>query len=198
MEINRYIPFALIFFFVNSLGLPFGLTYTSLLAPFFYGWILLTRKKDVILPFIAILAPFIVIQSLIGSIDDRSYLISLVNLLLVYIFCQAVYTFLINCRDVEKIFHSILMANFLLCIIAIPFYFTPYFYWFWQDQVVSEGSGELRRLKMFTYEPSYYAMLFTPFFSIFFSNTYSGKTPLVKNGCCQCCFCHTCCRFPLE
>ena len=57
--LNKYLPFACIYFFINSLALPFGLTYTSLLAPFFYIWILIVRKKEIVLPFIAILLPLL-------------------------------------------------------------------------------------------------------------------------------------------
>ncbi len=167
MKLNKYLPFAFIYFFVNSLALPFGLTYTALLAPLFYVWILLIRKKEILLPFIAILLPFIIIHITIVEVDIQTYAISLLNLLLVYIFCQAVYTFLHVCNDIEKIFRRILVINFILCLVAIPFYFTPYFPVFWDQQILAAGVGKLRRLRMFTYEPSYYALLFTPLFFFF-------------------------------
>jgi len=179
--LNKYLPFACIYFFINSLALPFGLTYTSLLAPFFYIWILIVRKKEIVLPFIAILLPFIIIHITIVEPEIKTYAISLLNLLLVYIFCQAVYTFLYVCNDIEKIFQKILVINFILCLIAIPLYFTPYFPIVWDEQIITEGVGEFRRLKLFTYEPSYYALLFTPFFSYFLlqyflrQNTINGR-----------------------
>ena len=113
--------------------------------------------------------------------EIKTYVISLLNLLLVYIFCQAVYTFLYVCNDIEKIFQKILVINFILCLIAIPLYFTPYFPIVWDEQIITEGVGEFRRLKLFTYEPSYYALLFTPFFSYFLlqyffrQNTINGR-----------------------
>ena len=164
MAQNKYFPFAFIYFFVNSLALPFGLTYMALLAPLFYIWILLTRKKEILLPFIMILLPFVIIHILIVGVEMKSYLFSLLNLILVYIFCQAVYTFLKVCRDPEKIFRWILILNFILCLIAIPIYFTPYFTWLWLEQDISAGLTSVRRLKLFTYEPSYYALLFSPIF----------------------------------
>lgn len=166
MKLNRYLPFACIYFFINSLALPFGLTYTALLAPLFYVWILLTRKKEVLLPFIVILLPFIIAHILTG-VEKNSYLLSLVNLLLVYIFCQAVYTFLMQCRDPELIFRKILVLNFIFCIIALPFYFTSYSGLMWDEQILPGGTGNLKRLKLFTYEPSYYALIFTPVFFFF-------------------------------
>jgi hypothetical protein len=164
---NRYIPFAFIYFFVNSVALPFGLTYTALLAPVFYAWILLKRKKDVILPFLLLIFPFIIIHVTIVEVDEPVYFVSLLNLLLVYIFCQAVYTFLLYCQDVEKVLKWILIVNFILCLVAIPVYFTESFGLLWDEQVVKGGVGSMRRLKLFTYEPSYYALLFTPVFLFF-------------------------------
>ena len=167
MNVNKYFPFAFIYFFINSLALPFGLTYTALLAPLFYVWILLIRKKEILLPFIAILVPFVIIHLAVVEVDTGSYMISLLNLVLVYIFCQAVYTFLLVCQDTGKIFHRILVINFIACLIAIPFYFTPYFSILWDEQDITEGVGKLRRLRLLTYEPSYYAFLFAPLFFYF-------------------------------
>jgi hypothetical protein len=163
MKLNRYFPFAFIYFFINSLALPFGLTYTALLAPLFYVWVILVRKKEILLPFIAILLPFIIAQLSTG-VDSKSYAISFVNLLMVYIFCQAVYTFLKVCKDPELIFRRILILNFIFCLVAIALYFTPFYKWAWVEQNISTGINQFRRLQFFTYEPSYYALLFTPVF----------------------------------
>ncbi|HEX7906043.1 MAG TPA: hypothetical protein VF487_19355 [Chitinophagaceae bacterium] len=167
MNINKYFPFVFIYFFVNSLGLPFGLTYMTLLAPVFYVWILLVRKKEVLLPFIIILLPFIIIHITIVEVEIKSYFTSLLNLVLVYVFCQAVFTFLKTGTDIEKIFRRILLINFILCVVAIPLYFTPWFQVAWDEQVLRGGVGAWRRLKLFTYEPSYYALVFTPLFFFF-------------------------------
>jgi hypothetical protein len=163
MKLNRYLPFAYIYFFVNSLALPFGLTYTALLAPFFYAWILAIKKKEILLPFIIVLLPFIIIQYLTG-VDIKSYSISLVNFLLVYIFCQAFHTFLKVCRNPEIIFRRILILNFILCLAAMIIYFTPWVKLLWIDQSISPDISHFLRLKLFSYEPSYYAFLFMPVF----------------------------------
>jgi len=168
MSLNKYFPFALIYFFLNSLGLPFGLTYTTLLAPFFYWWVVSTRKKDILLPFFVLLFPFVFIQMNFIGVDDRTYLISLLNLTAVYIFCQAFYTFLRNCHQPELIFKRILIINFILCLIALPFYFSPWSYFFWINQTITEGITDFKRLRLFTYEASYYATLMVPLFFFFF------------------------------
>src|SRR5690348_5757803 len=97
MKVSKYLPFVLIYFFVNSLFLPFGLTYTSLLAPLFYAWILIVRKKETVLPFLLILLPFVCVHLFFIMVDEKSYFFSLLNFIAVYISCQAVYTFLKVC-----------------------------------------------------------------------------------------------------
>src|SRR6185436_1857890 len=99
MILNKYLPFAFVYFFVNTVALPFGLTYTALLAPLFYVWILFVRKREVVLPFLVLLLPYIIVHLTIVHADTDTYLVSLLNVFLVYIFCQAVYTFLIECRN---------------------------------------------------------------------------------------------------
>lgn len=167
MRINKYLPFAFIYFFVNSLALPFGLTYTAILSPLLYWWIITTRRKEILLPFFICLIPFLIIHFIYG-VNVKSYIISVVNFAAVYIFCQAFYTFLKDCADSEKIFRKLLVINFLLCIIAIAVYFTSYDYLLWMENSLTQGVENFKRLKLFTYEASYYATLFTPLFFFYF------------------------------
>ena len=168
MSINKYIPFAFLYFFLNSVGLPFGLTYTAILAPFFYWWVLKTRKSEILLPFLFLIFPFVFIHVNFIGVNTGSYIVSLFNLAAVYIFCQAFYTFLKICHDPEVIFKKILVINFILCLVAIPFYFTPYSNLFWIKQPLTEGIDDFERLRLFTYEASYYATLLVPLFFFFF------------------------------
>src|SRR5580704_4307917 len=109
MRVNKYFIFALIYFFFNSLGLPFGLTYTAILSPLLYWWVVVTRRKEVVLPFLLILFPFVAAQLFWGVSDTKSYFVSVIYLFTVYIFCQAFYTFLKNCNDIEFIFRRLLV-----------------------------------------------------------------------------------------
>jgi len=178
MKLNLYFLFVFIYFFINSLGLPFGLTWMSLFAPLFYVWILIKRKRDVLLPFLAILLPFAIVHLTSPHVQLQPYTISLVNLLMVYIFSQAVYTLVRSSVDLEWIFTRILIINFILCLLAIPIYFTPLWDWLWMEQSITTGIGDFRRLKMFTYEPSYYSLLFIPFFFYFLLRYFSGQNKL--------------------
>jgi hypothetical protein len=175
MAINKYLPFALLYFFFNSLGLPFGLTYTAVLAPFFYWWIVTVRKKDILTPFLVVIFPFLFVQVIFVGVDDKVYLISFLNLLAVYVFCQAVYTFLRDSQKPELVFQKILLINFLFCLIAVAFYFTPARDVFWAKQALTEGVDDFLRLKLFTYEPSYYATLVVPIFFFFLLQILLGQ-----------------------
>lgn len=167
MQFNKYFPFAFIYFFINAVALPFGLTYTALLGPFFYVWVVVKRKKEILLPFVALIAPFIVVQLFVTGVDHQSYSITWVNLVMIYFFCHAVYYFLILSKDPEKIFRRVLIINTILCLIAIVFYFTPWDSVFWIKQNLTEGVDQFRRLKLLTYEASHYALLFVPLFGYF-------------------------------
>ncbi len=178
MKVNIYFLVVFIYFFVNAVGLPFGLTWMSVFAPLFYAWILLKRKKDVLLPFLFVLLPFAAIHLTRPHLEFEAYLVSLLNLLLVYVSCQAFYT-LVRCTDVlENVFRRILFINFFACLLAIPLYFTPVWDWVWMEQSISAGISDFRRLKLFTYEPSYYALLFMPLFFFFLFGYFFRKNTI--------------------
>lgn len=162
MNVNKYFPFAFIYFFINSLGLPFGLTYTAIVSPLLYWWVI-TRRTEILLPFFVCLSPFLIVHFFL-TVDTKTYIISLINYTTVYIFCQAFYTFLRTCRDPGKIFNKLLIINFIFCLVAIPVYFTSHNQLLWMQQTLTNGNDSLNRLKLFTYEASYYAALFTPLF----------------------------------
>lgn len=184
MQMSKYFPVVFIYFFINSLGLPFGLTYTALLSPLLYVWVVLSRRQEVLWPFLLALTPVVLIQLSLG-VDTKSYFISLLNIMLVYLFCQAAYTFFIRCQQPEEIFNQLLVINFVCCIIAIPLFFTPYNDLLWTKQFITTGTDEVTRLSLLTYEPSYYALLFTPLFCyfllqlIFYRNSINGWLLLV-------------------
>jgi hypothetical protein len=164
LRINKFWPAAFIYFFINTVGLPFGLTWMALLAPFFYVWVILRRKKEIVLPFLIVLLPFIFMHIAVARVDLKTYGVSLLNIVMIYIFCQAFYTFSKEARDPELIFRKILILNFIFCLIGIVFFFTPWDDIFWISQDLTTGISEFRRFKLFTYEASHYATLFVPIF----------------------------------
>ncbi|MBI1770267.1 MAG: hypothetical protein HYR67_18005 [Bacteroidetes bacterium] len=168
MKLNKYLPFAFIYFFVNAVGLPFGVLYTTILTPIFYLWISLKGKALVVLPFFFLLAPFI-INHLINGVDIYFYERSILLYLTVYIFCLAFHTLIRTYGDIEDIFKKILLYNFALTILALFLVLTPYRFLFWSDwSYLTGGVIGLPRLQMLTYEPSYYSTLFVPIFAFYF------------------------------
>jgi len=107
-------------------------------------------------------------QVLYVDVVRKVYFYSLLNIIFVYIFCQAVYTFLNVCLDVERIFKKLLIINFILCLGSIILYFTPWYDIVWIQQELTKGVKDFRRFKLFTYEASYYATLFVPLFCFYF------------------------------
>ena len=61
-----------------------------------------------------------------------------------------------------------MLINFILCLIALPIYFTSFAWIFWFEQVLTKGVDSFLRLRFFTYEASYYATLCIPLFYYFF------------------------------
>jgi len=181
MRINKFLPFAFIYFFLNTVGLPFGLTWMVLLAPFFYAWVMLKRKKEIVLPFLIVLLPFIFMHTVVVGVELKTYAVSLLNIVMVYIFCQAFYTFLKVCQDPEQIFRKILIINFSFCLIGIVFFFTPWDYFFWINQDLTTGIPQFRRFKLFTYEASHYATMFMPVF-FFYLLQYLFRQNTIRNA----------------
>jgi hypothetical protein len=168
MKINSFFLLAMVFFFLNSAGLPYGLQYTTLLTPIFYVWIIRKTGREPILPFLLVLMPFIIIHQ-VNGVDLSSYLVSLLNIICIYVFCVAFHLFLRSRADMERLFTRLLYINFVLCLIAIPFYFTPLSGIFWIQQFLTAGIRDFKRLKMFTYEASYYSTLMVPLVFFFVS-----------------------------
>ena len=173
MKINKYFPFALLFFFFNTTGLPYGLLYTTILTPLFYLWIIRRTGTEPILPFLLILTPYMIIH-VVNGVDGKAYIVSILNIICIYIFCLTFYLFLRSGARIEKIYDRLLYINFFLCLVAIPFYFSAYSDWFWIDQFLTEGVKDFRRLNMFTYEASYYATLMVPLLFFYLSQIILG------------------------
>jgi hypothetical protein len=182
MKVNKYLPFAFVYFFINPVGLPMGLLYTTLLTPFFYIWMVLKGRRLIILKFFLFATPFI-LNHILNGVDLKVYLRSLVLILSVYIFSYAFYTLLSKGTKLENIFRKITLTNFVLTLVALLFLITPYRSILWSDWTFSYSAvyfNNLPRLEMLTYEPSYYATLLVPFFAFYFIEYVLKENP--KHG----------------
>jgi hypothetical protein len=160
--INRYIPFACIYFFCNSLFLPEGLLYTTFLTPLFFYHIVKERKANYLLAFITVVTLFFLVH-LNQGINEVFYMRSFILFITVGIFCLWFIGFCAKVRSLEKIFIYILYINTLLipvALLALKFDILKEYFWYLVP--ISPGIPMIPRLKMFTYEASYYSLLLVP------------------------------------
>jgi len=166
------------YFFLNGFLLPIGLLYTTLLTPFFLWWILRYPVRKYLPLFFLVLLPFVVIHFIHG-VDTWYYVKSLLLFFSVYVFCLAFYQFLENCHSLRDIYRTILLINtamVLVCLLvlaAIPS-LIPYL---WNDNQMSLGNIKFQRLRMLTYEPSYYSTLFAPIVIYYLLKVFRRELP---------------------
>src|SRR5688500_356701 len=121
-KINKYMPLAVLYFFVNSLWLPEGLLYTTLLTPFFIVWLYNHSALKPIAIFFIVTFLFAVIHLLLG-VDILFYLKSYLLFTSVFVFVLAFFHFTRVCNSLGEIFKKILILNFFLLIPACVAYF---------------------------------------------------------------------------
>ena len=112
--------------------------------------------------FLLFLIPFAVIHFLNG-VDAYYYAVSAILFFTVFVFAICFYQFLKVCITLRTIFRRIIVINFILVIIACFAFFIPGLkHFFWQVSAISAGLDKLPRLKLLTYEPSFYSILLVP------------------------------------
>jgi hypothetical protein len=162
IRINKYLPFAILYFFLNSVFLPLGLLYTSLLTPFFLVWLYRQNKIENGWVFFVLTIPFACIHFKQG-IDLYYYLKSYILLFSVFVFILTMIRFLQVAGSIRTIFRILLNLNFFLVGIACLLFFIPGARGLmWSVYDVSTGLTNFPRLSLFTYEPSYYSTLLIP------------------------------------
>lgn len=159
--INKYLPIAILYFFFNGFLLPHGLLYTTLLTPLLLIWLYKKPVFKSLQYFFVIFIPFALIHFYHG-VNTLFYLRSFLLLFSVYVFSMALFQFLSVCKTLRIIYKQILLINVLFVIIALIVLAIPSIKsHFWYANQITSGIESLR-LKMLTYEPSYYATLFVP------------------------------------
>lgn len=161
---------AFLYFFCNTWLLPNGLFYTTLLTPvFFYNSVTDRIYKPYLYFLLLSLVYFLVhLQHGISYTDYfKSWLFTLLNIS----FLVSVYTFFSGAADeqIYKLFRRLVYANFILVAIAALAYMIPFERpVFWYIIPITEGSGNIPRLKMLTSEASIYSLIFSPLVLFFF------------------------------
>lgn len=175
--INRYIPFACIYFFCNSLFLPEGLLYTTFLTPLFFYHIIKDKKANYLLAFIAVITLYFLVHFKQG-VNEIFYIRSFILFITVGIFCLWFIGFCAKVHSLEKIFTYILYINALLipvALLALKFDILKDYFWYLVP--ITPGIPMIPRLKMFTYEASYYSLLLVPivFYAIWNFSSFKKK-----------------------
>jgi hypothetical protein len=161
LHIQKYLPIAVLYFFLNSAGLPTGLFYTTILAPFFFFWLYRRRHRWITAKFLVCLSPFLLAHA-INGIDSSFYYAR--SAVLLWTVCITVYAFclvLLSFEGLERLFEQLIVLNFYATLAALALFFTKFRELLWGDSEI-EGVGDVYRLKLLTSEPSVYALLMLP------------------------------------
>ncbi|MCX6304215.1 MAG: hypothetical protein NT040_04545 [Bacteroidetes bacterium] len=162
------LPYMVIYFFFNGFLLPEGLLYTTLLSPLMlYVW----YKYKRIAPSAAWLLLLLVPMPFqwIHGVDTRTFLVSTTLVLTAFIFLPTAATVLRKYSgDIPDLFRTILIINTILTGIAlVVFPIARLQGWFWYTVPISAGIDVWPRLKLLTYESSYYSLIMFPVFLYF-------------------------------
>lgn len=168
LKYNNLIIYAVVFFFFNSFLLPHGLLYTTILTPLMIYFLFKERKIKLLLIFsfgLVIPVPF----QLINGVDAGSYAISNIMIFTVLVFLITVYAIAKKNNDIlDSIFRKILIINSLFVMISVIILPMPAIRnLLWYDEVITKGLELIPRLKLFTYEASYYSLVMMPVFLYF-------------------------------
>lgn len=171
-----FLLMALLYFFFNCLFLPQGLLYTDLLTPFFIWWLYRHFQLRLLLYFFIFTTPFILIH-FYNNASPWYYFRSYIMFFTAVVFAICFYVSLKEGYALETIFKKILILNFaLLCIALLALRFPEFKRIFWYLKQISPGAASFPRLKLFTYESSYYSLLFTPVAVYFYLRLLLFKT----------------------
>ncbi|HKW62813.1 MAG TPA: hypothetical protein VJN89_09735 [Candidatus Acidoferrum sp.] len=164
LSVARLMPIAVLYFFFNSVGLPTGLFYTTILSPLLFLWLFKRGERWITLKFFVCLSPFVIAHTMIG-IDSPFYYAR--SSLLLWTVCVTVCAFcvaLLSCQKLGRLFEQLIVLNFGATVVALVLLFTRFRGVLWNDYSDSfeEGSNQVLRLQLLTSEPSVYALLMIP------------------------------------
>jgi len=163
IRISKYILLSHLYFFCNALFLPKGLLYTTVLSPYFFYRQLVNRRYTWWREFLIILLLFNAVHLFTG-VNSLYFIRSNLYFILTYFSVVSIYYFIKYYQNLSQVFKTIVIVNFVMAVIAIPFFFMEPQYqdWFWWVNREALGKHEFPRLKLFTYEASYYSLLMVP------------------------------------
>jgi hypothetical protein len=177
IKVNKYLPIAVLYFFFNGFLLPLGLLYTTLLTPLFLLWLYRYPSINLLWFFPLITVPFALVHFLNG-VNTLAYIKSYLLFFSVFVFCAAFHRFLKECTSLRQIFRSLIIINIFFVLIALIALIFPSFRdRFWYNNAITSGVSSIHRLKLLTYEPSYYSTLLVPVLLYYYLKMFFTKLP---------------------
>lgn len=162
-----FLSVSILYLFFNSFLLPDGLLYTTLLTPFFFINLLQHKGIRIYLVFLLISIVFAALQ--LPQVDYlKEYIKSFVVMQSVAIFTINAYYVIRDRSDLAATFKVLGSINMVMLVISILCLFIPELKpYLWYEISMSDGLPVIPRLKMLTYEASYYSMIIVPVFSYY-------------------------------
>jgi len=120
-KISKYSILAHIYFFFNSLFLPKGLLYTTILSPVFYYRTVKAKRKTYALAF----GGFLFLYDLIhfyNGVDFKSFIISNLLFIVTYFCVISFYYFVNSYQRLSKLFREICFQMLCLRLLLPPFF----------------------------------------------------------------------------
>lgn len=175
LKINITLFVIIIFIFLNDLGLPFGLQFTTLLAPLLFLKFSIKYWKFFAL-YLSFSLFFLVIQFFNYEVGWFYYGRSYILHFLVFVQTIAFYHVVNNKPGLLKeAFEKVVVLNSILTIVAVALLVTGISSYMWEISKVSNSIGVMPRLRMFTVEPSYYSMMLAPFIFYYLSEIVNNR-----------------------
>lgn len=159
---HKYLPLAMTYFFLNCPPFfPQGLLVTSCLAPIFYFKLLRKKRRFVLEMFFLASFPFI-LGNLFSGFKLLIFLPSYLLLLCCYVTVYAFADVMRDLRTLDQVMRTIIWVNFVIALFGLAIRFTGAYQLMWLDETGEVTGSTWVRFRMFTYEPSYYALLMVP------------------------------------
>ncbi len=172
MKIKIFTLLGIIYFFFNATGLPFGLTYITLLSPFIFLKVFF-RYIKFFLFFLIFLIIYFFIHYSYGIESYPDYFVSCALHASIAIQAVGFYHILKNKPDlVFKTVERLGLLNIIAMIIALFFITSTVSNIFWREYNLTD----IPQLRLLTYEPSYYSLLLVPIFFYFLDKRLRGST----------------------
>ena len=174
-RVNITVLVILIFIFFNEVGLPSGLQYTAILAPFFFLKFSLKYWKSFAI-FSGICLGYFLIHLFNKEVTWFYYGRSFVLHFLVFIQVVAFYH-IVNYKGhlIKKAFDISVYIHLFLVIIGLLLLLIGFPDAMFEVTHVSTSVGVLPRFRIFTEEPSYYSMLIAPVFLFYITRYIDGE-----------------------